>query len=352
MMKPSVPVVVAGSRFGQFYAVGVSGSKDYELAGIVGRGSIRTAALARRLSVPVFSCPTAVPSNTRLACVAVGGATRGMSGVKLACQFLEQGIDVLIEHPLLPQEWEQVMRQAQQSGHRCLLNSFYRHLSEVAKFIDAARTLHRRGAVRHIDMVSAVQVSYSALDIVGAIVECVSPWSVESSDAVLSAMRDCIVVMGETPISLRVLNELAAGDDGCMNLLMRISLLTDNGTLTLVSPHGPLIWEPAIDALPVDDEGLFSIFDDTNADLTLPSVQLCQSVQAPDWGRIHRQCWPQAAVYALSHLESAEDLFADNQRSLDVAVLWQQLTNALGFPAQPDGFLVPRRWDRLLEAAR
>jgi len=347
-MSLPLPVIVAGSRFGQFYAVGIHASEHYRLAGILGQGSKRTAALAHRLGVPIFTEPATIPCDIRLACVVVGGTSRGMSGVNLACQLMEQGIDVLVEHPLLPQEWEQVLRQANRLGRRCLLNSFYRNLPSVNRFIEIAGALHQRGEVRHVDMISAVQVSYAALDIVGTIVGCVAPWSVEPSSTVLSNVRDCAAVMGETPLSLRIFNELEAVDDGRMTLLMRISVITDSGTLTLSTPHSPLTWEPAIGALQTDASGLFPIFGDANASVDMPSLQYCETEPFPGWHHIHSQLWPQSAVCAVSRLASNESLQADNQRSLEISILWQQLTSALGFPVTPDVNIVPKRFEKLL----
>ncbi|MDW9251219.1 oxidoreductase, NAD-binding Rossmann fold family protein [Burkholderia thailandensis] len=145
MSTRPLPVVVAGSRFGQFYAAGLAASDAYRIAGILGQGSARTAALARRVGAPVFPEPGALPDDVRIACVAVGGAARGAQGAALACRLLERGIDVLIEHPLLPAEWDAVLRTAARSGRRCLLNSFYPHLPAVARFIDIAQRLRRIG---------------------------------------------------------------------------------------------------------------------------------------------------------------------------------------------------------------
>ena len=54
-------------------------------------------------------------------------------------------------------------------------------------------------------------------------------------------MRECAMVLAETPVSLRVHNEMAAADDGRMSLLFSITLTTDAGTWTLASPHGPVV---------------------------------------------------------------------------------------------------------------
>ena len=53
---------------------------------------------------------------------------------------------------------------------------------------------------------------------------------VEPVGPALSSMRECAMVLAETPVSLRVHNEMAAADDGRMSLLFGITLTTDAGT--------------------------------------------------------------------------------------------------------------------------
>ncbi len=173
-------VVVAGSRFGQFYAAGVAADPRFVLRGILGQGSRRSRALAERLGVETWCEVEALPDDVRLACVAVGGAARGEQGPALAEALMARGIDVLIEHPLLPREWQDLLRSAERLGRRCLLNTFYPQLPAVARFIELGRQLHRRRGIRHLDAACGVQVGFATLDILAALLEGVGPWSLES----------------------------------------------------------------------------------------------------------------------------------------------------------------------------
>ena len=94
-------VVVAGSRFGQFYAAGIAQDSSYVLRGILSRGSARSRALSDSLGVEHWMSVDEVADEVKLACVAVGGAVRGEKGVELAEAFMARGIDVVIEHPLV-----------------------------------------------------------------------------------------------------------------------------------------------------------------------------------------------------------------------------------------------------------
>ncbi|MFL1549806.1 Gfo/Idh/MocA family oxidoreductase [Pseudomonas sp. D47] len=354
-MTPRLKTLVVGSRFGQFYAAGVAAAEHLELVGVLGQGSRRSQALARHLQVPSFDALDQVPADTRLACVAVGGAARGEQGPALAQALMERGIDVLIEHPLLPQELHDVLRTANRLQRRCLLNSFYPQLPCVARFIELARQLHRQQGIRHIDASCAVQVSYATLDVLAAVLESVGPWSLDCVAPPLSAWRDISLVMAQVPVSLRVLNELAANDDGRMQLLQRLSIATDSGTLLLASPHGPLLWMPAVRAPTEDADGLFDLFGPLASE-PLPSEPLpCAEVleaAAPDWAQVYRRIWPAAAARAVQPLITGAGLARLQQRSVEVLGLWQQLTAALGFPQQPPLTLPAASLAQALEHAR
>ena len=332
-MTMPVKTLVVGSRFGQFYAVGVAAAEHLELVGVLGQGSRRSRALARYLEVPCFEALAHVPADTQLACVAVGGAARGEQGPALAQALMERGIDVLIEHPLLPQELQDLLSTAARLHRRCLLNSFYPQLPCVARFIELARQLHRQQGIRHIDADCAVQVSYATLDVLAALLESVGPWSVDCVAPALSPWRDISLVMAQVPVSLRVLNELAANDDGRMQRLQRISIATDSGTLLLASPHGPLLWLPAVRAPVQDADGVFDLFG-PQADEPLPCAEVLEAATA-DWAQVYRRVWPTAAASALQPLITGMGLARLQQRSLEVVRLWQQVTAALGFPQQP-----------------
>ena len=328
-MNTPVKTLVVGSRFGQFYAAGVAAAEHLQLVGVLGQGSRRSQALARHLRVRCFDALEQLPEDLRLACVAVGGAARGEQGPALAQALMARGIDVLIEHPLLPQELHELLRCAARLQRRCLLNSFYPQLPWVARFIELGRQLHRQQGIRHIEASCAVQVSYATLDLLAALLESVGPWSLDNLAPALSPWRDVSLVMAEVPVSLRVLNELAAADDGRMQMLQRISLATDSGTLLLASPHGPLLWMPAVRAPREDEDGLFVLNDGA-----LPCVEVLMDA-ATDWGQVYRQVWPQAAANALQPLLDGVGLVRQQQRSLEVVALWQQVTAAIGFPQTP-----------------
>lgn len=342
-------VVVAGSRFGQFYAAGVAADPRFVLRGILGQGSRRSQALAARHGVDLWREPGALPDDVRLACVAVGGAARGEQGPALAGALMARGIDVLIEHPLLPGEWQDLLRTAARLGRRCLLNTFYPQLPAVARFIALGRQLHRHRGIRHLEATCGVQVGFATLDILAALLEGVGPWSLEDAGSELSAMRGLSLVLAGVPLSLQVLNELAADNDGRMTVLQRLSLTTDRGTLSLLGPHGPLLWMPAVAVPAADDDGLFAL-SGAPAGEPLPTAQLWHA-EPCTWTQVHRQLWPAAAADALALLDDGDEVCRRNQRSLEIADVWQRIGKRLGFPGTPPASLAPASLEQALEQA-
>ena len=248
-------VIVAGSRFGQFYAAGVAADPRFALRGILGRGSRRSRALARHLGVACLEGVETVPADVQIGCVVVGGAARGEDSPALAEALMERGLDIVIEHPLLPGEWRALLRAAHDNGRQCVLNSFYPWLPAVARFIAAGHALQQTRGIRHVEATAAVQSGFATMDILAGIFDGLEPWSIEPGTDDPSTMRRLGLVVAETPVNLLILNELGDGDDGRMTLFQRISLTTDRGVLTLVDPHGPVIWTPATTAPEEDADG-------------------------------------------------------------------------------------------------
>ncbi|MGC3356705.1 oxidoreductase, partial [Pseudomonas aeruginosa] len=53
------------------------------------------------------------------------------------------------------------------------------------------------------------------------------------------------------------------------------------------------------------------------------------------WGQVHQRLWPAAAPEALALLANGDEVRRRNQRSLEVAALWQRIGERLGFPEAP-----------------
>ena len=114
-------------------------------------------------------------------------------------------------------------------------------------------------------------------------------------------------------------------------------------------PHGPLLWTPAVAVPAEDDDGLFALFDEIAGE-PLPSAQLWYA-EPCSWAQVHQRLWPAAAAEALALLADGDEVRRRNQRSLEVAALWQRIGERLGFPEAPPASLAPASLEQVLEQA-
>ena len=168
--------VVVGSTFGSVYAEGIKIADDVELAGIVGRGSKRSAALAASYGVPLYQGANAVPANIDLACVVVRSAMVGGDGVEISRSFLEKGIHVIQEQPMHSSEVLELTRCAAEHDCKFMLNGFYPYLDSVKRFIDAAASLRKEHELLSIDVTTCVQVAYPFVEVVGKVAGSLHPF--------------------------------------------------------------------------------------------------------------------------------------------------------------------------------
>ncbi len=340
-------VVVCGTRFGQVYLSALARAPErYRLAGIVARGSARSAALAEEYGVPLYSSVEHLPDDVDAACVVVSSAVGGGRGVELARALMERGVHVLQEHPLHPDELADCLRVARRVGVQYLVNTFYPHVEPVRRFTSAARKLVGLRKPVFVDAVCAVQVLFDLLDILAEVFDGVRPWSV--SPVVGQAGRPLVTVDGRiagVPLTLRVENRMQAGDDSTSLLLHRITIGTDAGNLMLANTHGPVIWSPVLRA-PSDSVGRFlpgpSAVDARWSDDLGPTGAYLGPAETPTWAAVVRDVWGQGVLTAMDELRSRIDAGANplqgGQRHLTVARVWKDLTEALGYPevAEPD----------------
>ena len=234
--------VVVGSTFGSVYAEGIKIADDVELAGIVGRGSKRSAALAASYGVPLYQGANAVPANIDLACVVVRSAMVGGDGVEISRSFLEKGIHVIQEQPMHSSEVLELTRCAAEHDCKFMLNGFYPYLDSVKRFIDAAASLRKEHELLSIDVTTCVQVAYPFVEVVGKVAGSLHPFRL---DKIADAGPFDILVgeVGGIPLSVRFQNEMDSSDpDNNAIALMRMDVCSDKGILSLCDVYGDVLW--------------------------------------------------------------------------------------------------------------
>jgi pyochelin biosynthesis protein PchG len=316
MRSRRLKVVVAGTGFGRVYLSAFRTPYiDFELAGILARGSELSRACARHYDVPLWTDSGELPRDVDIACVVVGTAVNGGTGQVLAEQLLERRIHVLQEHPLHHDELVKCLRKAQQYGVVYRLNTHYVHIEPVRRFIDSARNLRRQQQPLFIDAVGAVQTTYSLFDIIGKALGELRPWTFgtpsklpkEASALARHAppFRSLDGVIGGIPLSLRIQNQLELNErDNHTHLFHRITIGSEGGTITLVNTHGPVIWSPK-PHLPVDSQSKVLLAASDAPHLDFPSATAIGSADAPAYREILATIWPEGVLRALGEMREA-----------------------------------------------
>ena len=317
-------VLVCGTTFGQSYIAAIAQLPDrFELAGILGRGSVRSADTARRAGVPLYTAVEQLPDDIDLACVVVRSSSMGGPGSELARTLLARGIHVLQEQPVHHDDLAESLRVARRHNVTYRLGDLYAQLPASRRFAAAAREL---GKPLYIDAVCAVQVSFPLLHVIGDALGNVRPWSFTK---LMDSEPYSVVsgVIGGVPATLRVQNQINPDDpDNHMHVLHRITIGTDSGTLTLHDAHGPVSWTPRLHI----PESVRTSFDFTAPDaahLAAPCTSLLEG-NPSSYREFLAEVLPTAIGRDLMTMgESARP----DQYHLTLCQMWQDLTSQLGY---------------------
>ncbi|MEU6476626.1 Gfo/Idh/MocA family oxidoreductase [Streptomyces sp. NPDC047017] len=338
-------VVVAGTKFGRVYLAGTARpDSPYELAGVLARGSERSARIARHYGVPLFTDPEQVPKDVEACCVVVGAGINGGPGARLAGQLMARGHHVLQEHPLHARELADCLRAAREHRVVYRLNSHYVHVEPVRRFIAAARRLLAGQRLLHIDAVCGFQVLYTLFDILGRALGGVRPWGfaqlgdlppeVADLAGAPPVYRGLDGVLAGVPCTLRLQNDMDPADpDNHIHLFHRVTLHTEGGHLTLLNTHGPVLWSPR-PYMPQDMRATVRMEESGAPCFGYPSAEPLGPAAGPDQRHILGELWPEATAAALRALrediEDGTDPGRDGQYHLTLSRLTREVTDRFG----------------------
>lgn len=333
----SLRVVVCGTTFGQFYLAALARLRpDFELVGILSRGSTQSAACAERAGVPLFTDPAQLRGRVDVGCVVVRSGVSGGAGSDLARELLALGIHVLQEQPVHHADLAGCVQAARRHGVVYLLGDLYVHLPPVRRFVAAARGLLARRPARQVDVRCAIQVAFPLVHILGEALGTIRPWGLTAAPEPAGPSRVLTGHLGETPLTAIVHHEIDPDDpDNHLPLLQQISLSTDAGRLCLTDTHGPVTWASRLH-IPDSVKTAFDFDDEAASFLAEPSLVQLDPLP-PSYREILTRWWP--AAIGADLLTLRDRIFAGGgspasaQYHLTLCQLWQEATTELGYPA-------------------
>lgn len=345
MTTPARPrVLVCGTSFGRVYLRAVHDDPTVELAGVLSKGSAASQGYAEAYGVPCYRDPDELPDDIDIACVVVRAGVAGGSGAELSQRLMARGIHVLQEHLLHPEELADCLRAARRHGVRYRLNAFYPHVAAIRRFLRAAEILRHRQQPLFVDAVAGVQVLYPLLDVIARAVGGLGPWRFADAVSPPSALDELARtpdpytylhgVIGATPVSLRVQNQIHPADpDNHALLLHRLSLTFESGVLTLADTHGPVLWSPRMHS-ERDETGRLIMAGPGTERLETPGTEPLGDGTGPTFREVFDRVWPDAVRVALAELRA--DITDDHrstvagQWALTVTGMWHDITGRLG----------------------
>lgn len=250
-MKSHKKVVIVGAKFGELYLNAfIESNPEFELAGLIARGSQRSKNLANAFGVPLYQDVSELPQDIAIACVVVRASIIGGNGNLLVEELLKRKIHVLQEHPVSVREIQRHLALAEQCGVQYRVNSFYYACRAGQTMITAALRVSQKTlkVASYGNLTTSRQLLYSTLDILLQALgdDC------HLNPTLLSQQRrfDLINLQSEHgEYLLQMQNYLDPQDPDMNSLAMHhIMLGWDAGYLTMVDSYGPVHWTPVLHA--------------------------------------------------------------------------------------------------------
>lgn len=334
-------ILVCGTGFGKIYLKAIAESKEYELMGILGKGSDRSRLLSKNLNVPMYTDIKEINQNVDAACVVVPNAAGGGNGANIAKSILAKGIPTLLEHPAHEVEIVNCIRESGSAAF--MLNPFYRYIKPIRDFLEAAQIISKHAHLINASLECAIHVLYDGIDILGCALGGLSTWKLgnvaESYTTSMAGGGNRVIsgIIGMVPVTFIVNTNVDRNDiDHPLHLYHRIELTFSTGRLCLVNTHGPVIWLPFLH-MPRDEYGTLSI--NVEEEVNIPSGVTIGNVMLPSVKETFEQIWPDAVKKALEILfkQNRTEKMSMAQYQIYVSKLWSEICQKPKFLVAPVG---------------
>jgi thiazolinyl imide reductase len=236
-------VLVCGSNYGRAYITAlIREPRQFQLAGILAQGSLRSQQLAALNDVPLYRSTGELPGNVDLACTAMSSAAW-----PLVLQLIRRGIHVLCEHPYPSSFLIKAMNLAKKHGVQFHLNGHFANLPAPKAFIRECQRAMKLTRPEFIEVMATERSLYGALDIFVAAIGSVQSLRVR----VLSRRAKSVLLEGTLgKVPSRVFVQVSGGKgtdrlpDGSPGYVLdhRLTAAFPAGVLTLLSAAGPVLW--------------------------------------------------------------------------------------------------------------
>lgn len=343
-------VLICGTAYGQVYlSAFLMSSPQFKLAGILGKGSLRTQVFAKEFGVPFYTSVSEMSEEIDIACVAIRSTIAGGEGTFITKELLNRGIHVIQEHPLHAREIQECKALARSKGVIFHVNSHYINVDPIMTFIDYVRRMRKMQEPFYIEASAAPQTTFSLMDIIGQALEGLNPFVytqpmkpekniMDASSTKLIPFLSIQGVLKGIPIIFTIQNYIDSKQfDNHYLHMHRISIGNETGNITLLNTHGPLIWSGSfsIDEEKYKEENSFRNRKTAFGGYNEPTAVLFTPEKAPSLVEISRKHWPKAVLRALTkmknEIETRETAVGQSENYLvSLSEAWLELTKKIG----------------------
>lgn len=370
-MSIKCKVVICGTRYGHIYASAfVKTHSNFQLAGIVGKGSNRSKQYAKQFGVPFYQNVDELPSDIDIACVVVKSKVMGGSGTEIALKLLGRGINVIQEHPVHPSELQRCFEQAESNGVCYHVNSQYVNVKEVITFINYIQEAVKKEQPIFIE--ATTSLIYSTLDIIGAALGDLSPYyfgapiskdpeSIKLNRTDLFPFKCLQGIIAGIPLTMKLQDFHDPSDlDNNFLIMSRICIGMMSGNLTLMDVHGPVIWCSAYSVPEYIKQVGCPSFNDRKMVFTKymkPTSVPFSKHPIPGLNVIVNSHWPDAILHALERIrlefKTKRPTIGQSEKYLtDLSNAWTEIMRRFGTPQKISMTEAPQPYPDPLEFSK
>jgi len=265
-------VLVCGTNYGRTYLDAIRlGAKSYCLAGILGRGSVRSEDIAREYRVPLYRNVEHLDTHVDLACAAMGA-----SGANVVLGLLRRRIHILCEHPQRQDCLKSALDVAASLNLCFHVNGHFADFEAARIFIAHVQRESRIKPPSFFHVTATDRSLYAVLDIIGRVFLTVTPFEFHlKGRSAQFIIVEGIVAGVPATFHIQVGADVSQLPDGSQRYLVdhRIAAGFPSGIITLLSMNGPVVWNANLNSVKEPTKPLVAVLH-PDSGLTIESLTL------------------------------------------------------------------------------
>lgn len=329
-------VVVCGTTFGRVYLKAIANLKeDFQLVGILARGSQTARECAEEYNVPLFTCVNELEKKEiDLACVVIRSTIVGGQGTLLTQQLLDKGIDVIQEHPVYYDDLIDCYRLAKKNNCSYYINSFYPDIITMRKFIEIAHKLVNSHQILYLEASCSIQVLFPMIDIIGKTLKVFSSWDLKKVNMEINNYNVTLLSgnIKKIPVLLKVFDQMNPSDpDNLTPFFHSITLQSNVGRLLITDTHGDVLWQPNM-YVPRNDNKVLDMFGE-NKYVKRHAIEKVYSLTGFSLQELFAVVWPESIQHILLKFKEKNQhnnsFINEMQCMLSTCQIWKNISSHL-----------------------